>query len=193
MIPVEKQTEPPDFDKKVRQPGLRWLKKNGVPAKSSDLPALWQTLNEELYDRYSGVCAYLAFHFEWVSGASSTDHFVAKSNCPNMAYEWENYRLACLGANRAKNKYDDVLDPFEVRQETFYLNLSNGEIRLNPKLKGQYKKLAEDTINRLGLNSQRLNDMRANHYSQYLRHKDKRTLQELNPFVYYEAKRQGLL
>lgn len=49
---------------------------------------------------------------KWPLGSHSTDHFIAKSSNTGQAYEWSNYRLSCLGANRSKNRFDDVLDPF---------------------------------------------------------------------------------
>lgn len=35
MIPVDPPPEPPDFDKKVRQPGNAWLAKNPDPKKGT--------------------------------------------------------------------------------------------------------------------------------------------------------------
>lgn len=104
MIPVVLQPEPADFDEKVRQPGLRWLTANGInpdnpPPRATALPNYWNRSNRQLWEAYSGMCAYLAIFFEWVTGASSTDHFIAKSRHAGNAYEWNNFRLSCLGAN----------------------------------------------------------------------------------------------
>jgi uncharacterized protein (TIGR02646 family) len=139
------------------------------------------------------VCAYLAIFFEWVTGAASTDHFVAKSKNAADAYEWSNYRLSCLGPNRNKGKFDDVLDPIGLQPDTFVLNLITGEIGPNPALNKDMKASARKTITRLKLNSVEHNQMRAKHYGRYLRKKDESTLKELSPFVWYEAQRQGLL
>lgn len=113
MIPVQEQKEPSHFDAEVRQRGLKWLKDNGIPLdqpppKSSELPPYWQEIQYDLWQAYKGVCAYLCIYFDWPLGASSTDHFTAKSRHAGLAYEWSNYRLSCLGANRSKGKYDDV-------------------------------------------------------------------------------------
>src|SRR5690554_6264660 len=158
MIPVIPQPEPALFDKKVRQPGLAWLAKNDLdpkqpPPDPSKLPAYWSKTNEDLWRAYSGVCAYLSIYFEWVTGASSTDHFIAKSSDAGQAYEWGNYRLSCLGANRNKNKFDDVLDPFLIKPETFELNLANGQIQPGPLLSEDEKQAAQKTIDRLHLDS----------------------------------------
>ncbi len=95
MIPVTIQPEPADFDPNVRVPGHNWLKANGitlnsVPPKGTKLPNKWTHSNKQLWAAYGGVCAYLAIYFEWVTGASSTDHFVAKSRNAGDAYEWNN-------------------------------------------------------------------------------------------------------
>ena len=199
MIPVKAATEPAEFDKKVRQPGLRWLRANGIAAKGpppdpAKLPPYWQTMSMELWKAYAGVCAYLAIYFDWNTGASSTDHFVAKSKNAGATYEWLNYRLACLGANRNKNRFDDILDPFEIEPNTFVLNLASGEIEPNPRKRGNIPKRAKATIARLHLDDPENNAMRAKHYEDYLRHDvSAKHLREQSPFVWYEAKRQGLL
>jgi uncharacterized protein (TIGR02646 family) len=199
MIPVQKQTEPAGFDRDVRQRGIQWLNQhniplNAAPSNASKLPTYWRNYNGQLHDAYSGVCSYLAFYFEFISGASTTDHFIAKSRNAGDAYEWDNYRLACLGANQRKNKYDDVLDPFTMQPETFYLNLVSGEIIVNPAIQNsEYKRTAETTIKRLDLNSPRHKQMRVRYFDEYREHKIESILERYNPFVHYEAKRQGLL
>ncbi|MGA2216505.1 MAG: hypothetical protein ABSG51_00360 [Terracidiphilus sp.] len=198
MIPVALQPEPADFDTQVRQPGLAWLNShnvvmNGPPPNAPKLPAYWSKSNKALWDAYCGTCSYLAIFFEWVTGASSTDHFVAKSKSAGGAYEWNNYRLSCLAPNRNKNKFDDLLDPVGLAQDTFILNLVSGKIRPNSSLSQTQKKLARKTIKRLRLDSPEHAEMRLRHYNRYLRNKDRQTLRELSPFVWYEAQRQGLL
>lgn len=198
MIPVTLQAEPDDFDVKVRRKGHNWLVAKGialnaVPPKASDLPNYWTHSNKQLWKSYTGICAYLAIYFDWVTGAASTDHFVAKSIHAGDAYEWDNYRLSCLGPNRNKGKFDDVLDPIGLQADTFILNLASGEIRPNPLLGNPDKTAARKTIKRLKLDSPDHNAMRAKHFSRYLRGKDVQILKELSPFVWYEAQRQGLL
>lgn len=199
MIPVQLQPEPIDFDVKVRQKGLAWIAKKGfsfnAPApKGTKFPTYWSHSNKQLWTAYSGVCAYLAIYFEWVTGASSTDHFVAKSKDAAQAYEWNNYRLSCLGPNRNKNKYDDVLDPIGLVPNTFELILPTGRIRPSRALTDKADiAAARKSITRLKLDSADHREMRMKHYARYLRSKDAQTLKELSPFVWYEASRQGLL
>ena len=198
MIPVALQPEPADFDVEVRRRGHAWLLKYGIalnaaPSMASALPNYWTHSNKQLWQAYSGVCAYLAIYFEWVTGASSTDHFVAKSRHAGDTYEWNNYRLSCLGPNRNKGRFDDVLDPMGLQPDTFLLNLSNGVIRPNPALGFVNRTAVRKTIARLKLNSSDHKNMRAKHYCRYLQHRHAATLKELSPFVWYEADRQGLL
>jgi uncharacterized protein (TIGR02646 family) len=198
MIRVSLQNEPNNFDTNVRQPGLTWLAGQGIAAngplpKKTKLPAYWSNSNKALWEAYAGTCAYLAIYFEWVTGASSTDHFVAKSKDAGQAYEWSNYRLSCLGPNRNKNKFDDVLDPIGLPDDTFELNLVSGKISPHRDLDKPAAALARKTIRRLKLDSSDHNQMRQRHYNQYLRHNDIQTLKELSPFVWHEAQRLGLL
>lgn len=198
MIPVTLQQEPPDFDVNVRQKGQAWLIANGLvlggpaPPKTK-LPNYWSWSNERLWKAYSGTCAYLAIYYEWPTGASSTDHFVPKSKHVGLAYEWDNYRLSCLGPNRNKNKHLNVLDPVGLAPDTFVLNLVSGAIKPNPLLTAQQRALARNSIRRLKLNSVHHKAMRARHFSEYIAHKHVPILKKYSPFVWYEADRQGLL
>jgi hypothetical protein len=209
MIPVQPQEKPEDFDERVKEKGHAWLREHGIgldaiPFDPSKLPPLWRQYNHYLWTVYKGVCAYLAFYFEFASGAATTDHFIAKSQHAGKAYEWENYRLSCLGANRQKNNFDDLLDPFEIPANTFFLVLESGEIYVNPALdtlNPELVKLAERTKERLQLNHPHNCAMRADHYGWYIALKNdlkstdslQRCLEKQNPFVYSEIKRQRKL
>ncbi len=199
MIPVTLQPEPADFDVNVRQRGQQWLVAQAipfhqVPPDPAALPPYWRDYNQLLWEGYGRTCAYLAIYFEWSIGAHSTDHFVAKSQHAGMAYEWDNYRLASLGANRKKNKFDDVLDPIGLAPDTFVLNLASGGISANQLLVGQQLLDANATIERLKLDAPNLDEMRQRHFSEYITGEINRAyLRRLSPFVWYEASRQGLL
>lgn len=199
MIPVQPQREPLDFARKVRQPGHRWLSDKGIradqpPPDPAALPPLWRECQKSLWNAYAGVCAYLCIYFPWPLGTSSTDHFIAKSREAGQAYEWLNYRLSCLGMNRNKNRFDDILDPFAIDPDTFVLNLASGVIRPNPGLPNGLMVKGEDTIKRLRLDDPETNEMRAGHYSDYLKGDvSPDWLRRNSPFVWHEASRQGLL
>jgi hypothetical protein len=92
MIPVTLQPEPADFDTEVRQKGHGWLRAQGIalnaaPPKASNLPNYWSRSNKQLWEAYSGICAYLSIFFEWSTGAASTDHFTSKSQNAGDAYD----------------------------------------------------------------------------------------------------------
>jgi uncharacterized protein (TIGR02646 family) len=199
MIPVPPQNEPDDFDAKVRKRGRKWLARQRIPLNTpppdpAKLPPYWQACQKQLWKAYRGVCAYLSIRFEWPSGTSTTDHFAAKSRAAGLAYEWSNYRLSCLGMNRNKNRFDDLLDPFEIDHETFVLNLASGEISPNRALHPLLMAKAETTIQRLKLDDPETNLMRAGHYSDYLNEEvSDAYLARTSPFVWHEARRQGLL
>ena len=106
---------------------------------------------DDLHASYNGCCAYLAVFIERVTGGGSVDHFIAKSQRADLAYEWSNYRLACSRMNSRKRDYDDVLDPFEVETGWFRLELVSGRIYPSPGLPDGLKDQVVATIKRLGL------------------------------------------
>jgi hypothetical protein len=201
LIPVAPAPEPAEFNAKVRQPGLDWLHAKGwalneSAPEPSELPPYWRAMNKDLWVAYRGVCAYLCIFFDWSVGATTTDHFVAKSSHAGLAYEWPNYRLSCLGANRRKNRFDDVLDPFTLQCGVFQLNLVNGQVLLNAALPADeaFMQLADSTIKRLGLNDEETKAMRASHVTEYLNgHVSADYLRRHSPFVWLELQRQGML
>ena len=123
MIPVTPQPEPEDFDRLVRQPGRDYLRLH-PDTKPSKLPAYWTRVIHDLWEKYNGICAYLAKYLPEPTGAVTTDHFVAKSKTKEWAYEWSNYRLASLGKNRKKNT-DKVLDPFTLKKAVRIFSYNN--------------------------------------------------------------------
>ena len=199
MIPVTPQPEPEDFDTEVRQKGLRWLAKHDIDITvalppGTELRAYWQSCLKELHRRYGGVCAYLAVFFERTTGAGNVEHFHPKSLRPDLAYEWCNYRLACSAINSRKNNFTDVLDPFEVKDDWFYLELVSGHIFPNPQLPASLQQKIQATIDRLKLDHPDNNEMRAEHYQLYCEGKiTSEYLKGYSPFVWKEADRQGLL
>ena len=191
MIHVEPQSEPADFDKKVRNPGLKFLKDNpDCPA--TELKAYWRNVLHELWEKYHGICAYLAIFFEESTGASSVDHFVPKYKNRKLAYEWSNFRLSCLRAN-VKKHTSEVLDPFTLEENAFVINFSDGSIKPNKNKSLEYQELCQRTIDILSLNDSSNKKMRKSHFDDY--RKDYVSLDFLrrkSPFVYSEIVRQGL-
>ena len=191
MIPVSPQPEPLDFDKKVRKPGNEFLKIH--PANTTDIPPYWHNIEKELWTAYNGICSYFSIYFEIVDGASSVDHFIPKSKAKELAYEWSNYRLACLGANRQKN-LKQVLDPFNVEKDSFFINFVDGEIYVSAEKDATYRDLCEKTITNLNLNCAALKSMRMKHFSNYINKEvSLQYLKTHSPLVYNEIIRQKLI
>lgn len=214
MIPVTLKPEPPDFDQKVRQPGLRALKelvgdptaapRPGPPREkladrledipSDKLPPAWRECLDDLYRAYEGICAYTCFKIEKVTGNRTVDHFVPRKGGAVHAYEWSNYRLACGRVNSIKGaaQSTEVLDPFEVKEEWFELCLVDFAPRARKGLSDELRDRIEKTIRRLNLDAQEfrerhednLNDFRSGDISFAY-------LQKTNPFLARELVRQG--
>ncbi|MCW8206724.1 hypothetical protein D8B24_06615 [Verminephrobacter aporrectodeae subsp. tuberculatae] len=199
MIPVAAQPEPPTFDAMVRRKGLAHLAKKGfspnqpLPPKA-DITPYWRACLPDLHQAYGGVCAYLGIFLERVVGGGSVDHFIAKSTHAGLAYEWSNYRLACSRMNSRKREYSDVLDPFSMAPDLFFLELASGRIYPNPDLDAPQMRRVKKTIKRLDLDDPLCRDLRTRWYQDYLEHSLPAVyLKEKSPFVWYEADRQGLL
>lgn len=199
MIHVEPQPEPADFESKVRRKGLAYLRRKKI-AFDRPLPTgiemkpYWRDCLDDLHAKYRGICAYLSVFIERVTGSASIDHFVAKSKCPDLIYEWSNYRLACSVMNSRKRQYEDVLDPFEIEDGWFRLEPVSGRIYPNPELGDSEKTAVQRTIDRLGLDDSGNRELRARHVYEYCTGGcNSEFLRRYSPFVYFEVVRNGLL
>ncbi|HEX5752490.1 MAG TPA: hypothetical protein VFZ09_40165 [Archangium sp.] len=195
MIHVEPQPEPRDFDAKVRRPGRKVLTRS--PQK---MPELWRKCLGQLWDAYGGICSYLCVRIAPGTGSRTVEHLAPKSQNPRLAYEWSNFRLVCSLMNARKGVFEDVLDPFDVQDGWFILELSSLEVLPAPELKASVRRRVLDTIHRLRLNDRECRKAREEHYDAYLRHlRDPsegltfKQLMEWSPFVAMELKRQGLV
>ncbi len=192
MIPVAPQAEPADFQEKVRVPGQKWLIENRQRDFSGgDMPPYWRACLPQLYDAYHGVCGYLAVYFERACGAASTDHFIAKSGQPELAYEWHNFRLACTAMNAKKHAWDDVLDPFAVLSGWFCLELVSGRIFPDPALDESLRAKVQATIDRLGLDDAIYRTVRVRHLSDFQQgFYVEDYFARISPFVHAQWRRQ---
>jgi len=209
VIRVEPQPEPPDFDEKVRKPGLRALAElRGQPAEkrpgpkrevkdsiqSKDLPDYWTKSLEDLHRAYRGICAYLCIHIPHAVGSRTTDHFSAKSPRispkPEDAYEWSNYRLACSLMNTRKGT-KTVIDPFTIDGPWFELDLSTLGIRPNSELPETLRERVQTTIDELGLDGDECRKAREHWYQPYIEGEITFSfLQRMCPFLAGEIVRQ---
>ena len=222
MIPVALATEPPRFEQTVRAPGLRALAEmvGKAPAQprtkgrafkqrkdrggvlisredalpSTEFPAYWTEVLDDLMDLYNEVCAYSCFRIHPVTGGRSVDHMAPKSLAWDRVYEWDNYCLCCSLMNANKGAFDDVLDPFEVEDGWFVLELVGYQVLPAKGLDEARASRVKATIDRLKLNSPRCRKTREEHVQDYIDGDVSfGVLLRESPFVAAELRRQGRL
>jgi hypothetical protein len=150
MIRVAQQPEYPLFDVEVRQPGTTFLATNPNPS-SQDFKkkSYWSKAAPHLHAAYSGICAYTAMY---LPQQGSVDHFHPKTIHPHLAYEWSNYRLATGRVNSSKGNLTDILDPFEVENDWFFMDIPSCMVKPNPALDQPLRMRISHTINSLRFN-----------------------------------------
>lgn len=187
MIHVERQPEPDDFDARVRQPGRSALAELvGQPPtvqrpgprrnkladriedlRHGDLPPFWRHCLPQLAEAYRRICAYSCLYVEPITGSDTVDHYVPKSLDARMAYEWGNYRFACSRMNARKGVAAEVLDPFEVQDGWFQLDLVRFQLQPAPGLSAEVIARIELTIRLLGLDDEDCKHSRASWFENY--------------------------
>lgn len=190
MIPIQQKPEPLDFNTHVRIPGVQFLSKVCCPtSKQWKKNNYWTHCSQNLYSAYEGICAYTGI---WVSKSSSTvDHFIPKSNNPQLAYEWSNYRLACDKANN--NKSDEkILDPFQISNDWFLLNFPSLLVHPSKNLSTSDYDKVKKTIDILKLNNECFIEDRLHWLNEYIYNLDFDFLKRHAPFIAYELQRQGI-
>jgi hypothetical protein len=141
---------------------------------------------------YNRICAYSCFRIHPVTGGRSVDHMAPRSCAHDKVYEWSNYRLASSLLNERKKDFSDVLDPFEIMDGWFQLNLLGFEVVPARELVPKIRTRVQQTIDRLGLNDFRSSRERdAENY--WARKVSLAVLTEESPFVAKELRRQGRL
>ena len=151
MIPVLPQTEYADFDVKVRQPGIAFLRVNPGPnSREFKKHEYWRKAASHLHAAYDKRCAYTT---KRLVHTGSVDHFLPKSSHPHLAYEWDNYRLARQTINTRKGDRAIVVDPFMVQYGWFTLELPSCLIKAADELDRAQRVQINSTINSLQLNS----------------------------------------
>ncbi len=170
MIYVTPPPEPPDFDRRARQPGQTWLDKNlpenGKLPKGKRPPAKWTPFKSRLAGGFHYRCGYSAMH----EPVGTVDHYLSCENHPDLAYEWRNYRYASAWINASKGTLDDqVLDPFEVQDEWFEILLPSLQLVLTDAVPSEERQRAECTLERLHLrDDERVIRQRQQWYDLYL-------------------------
>jgi hypothetical protein len=150
MIQVLPQPEYPGFNAEVRAPGAAFLALNPQPTSEEFRKKnFWSKAAKELHAAYSGVCAYTAIY---LPDQGSVDHFLPKTSHPNLAYEWDNYRLASGRVNSQKANQINILDPFQIQNDWFFMDIPACLLRANPALEKPLRAQISGTINSLRLN-----------------------------------------
>lgn len=163
-----------------------------VDLPSSEFPVYWTEALDDLMEAYGHVCAYSCFRIHPVTGSRSVDHMAPKSRAWDRVYEWTNYRLACSLLNARKREFDDVLDPFEVRNGWFVIDLVGFQVLPSRSLGASTRAQVQDTIDRLGLDDFRSSRERdaENYWAGKVSFE---VLMEESPFVAMELRRQNRL
>lgn len=214
MIPVKPAPEPADFDAKVRRKGLaaiaelvgespklvrRGRRRKAIAARREHLPAssfppFWSDALDDLLLAYERRCAYLAADLGPATGNASVDHLVAKSRAWDQVYEWKNYRLCAGLINAKKGDRTAPLDPFEIGEGWFGLELVGFQVVRGPRAPRAKLGAIDETISTLGLNLRDCCQLRERYVTDYqqgdisLHYLTKRA-----PFVALELRRQGAL
>jgi uncharacterized protein (TIGR02646 family) len=157
VIRIQRLTPPTRYASKVRDKGGRFL--NRIPRPSAQdfrKHSYWREVHKDLYIGYGGICAYCA---SWTPRKqspgvdhTSIDHFIPKSVEPNLAYEWDNFRLCRSRLNQNKDDNTDVIDPLQVENGWFCLDFLTFLIKPNVESPMGIQNLVQQTIDRLLLN-----------------------------------------
>lgn len=207
MIPVTLAPEPANFDKRVRQPGRRFLERHRV--KQGDPPPAnfswrryWSRAIPMLHASYHDICAYLAVYLNPdVDGSGnregSVEHFVPKAQDAWLAYEWDNYLLADRRVNSTRGQ-EKLTCPYDLDFYPFELMLDTGMIAVSEDLTFEQEDEAYEILDALNLDKEIYDIERAEYYARYSdrSREDALTNAEIAryaPFIWYEIQRQGLV
>ena len=193
MIPVQLQSEPEDFFERVTKDGKKFLLLNPQPTSQEwKGKEYWQRALPDMRQAYQRVCAYCCHWIPHSTGSHSIDHFVPKSQQPDLAYDWANFRYVSSRFNSRKGT-KAILDPFKILNESFIIDFSSFLIHPNSDLSPDKQVEVRETIKCLKLNSDDdLVTERQTYFFEYqtgeisFEHLEKRA-----PFIAYEVLRQG--
>ena len=192
MIPVKKQPEPRNFYKKVQEKGEKILAQNPHP-RGKQLKPYWKAILPELYQAYSGICAYTCHWIPDDTGSKTVEHFKPKDLYPKLAYSWDNYRLVCGTLNGRKGNNEDVLDPFTLQDGWFIIHFPSLQVKPGDNLKKTEAESVVKTIKRLKLNDETCIRGRRSWLEPYIMGiYDINYLEEKAPFLARELKRQNI-
>ena len=211
MIPIELAPEPSDFDEKVRQKGLnaineligqpttkvrRGRRRKKIADSKSEIPPdkfppFWRDALDDMLRSYHRICAYMCVYIEKGTGAASIDHVIPKSKNWEQIYEWNNYRLASSIMNSRKAAIEDILDPVDIKEGWFTIELTAFQVCPANGLEETITKQILNTIERLQLNHIECRELREEYVLAYWEKEISwNYLQKRAPFIASELKRQ---
>jgi hypothetical protein len=214
MMRVAPAPEPPHFERLVRSPGLRAIaelvgetpapprrgprrrkvadRREAIP--SDAFPPFWREVLPDLFTAYRRICGYTCLYIEQITGGASVDHMVPRARAWDRVYEWENYRLVCALMNSRKKEAENVLDPFEVSDDWFALELFSYQIVPGAGAVGEIRERVERTLRLLGLNDEICRRARQEYADCYLAGEIRLDhLQRRAPLIARELRRHGKL
>lgn len=193
MIRISAQPEPPNFDLLVRRPGRKYLARYPRPTeKQFRSHSYWTRILGELHSRYNGICAYSCHWIAFDTGSKQVEHFLPKSEHPQLAYEWSNYRLVC-GILNGRKGTRNVLDPFTIEDGWFIIGFPSLLVMPSASLEPEIAQQIHETIGILGLNDEgTCMKTRAKYVEDYCKRRITYDhLIEEAPFLAKELARQG--
>lgn len=193
MIHVDLMPEPEDFDVNVRIPGNAFLSRTPHPGtKQWQHHHYWGKCSSQLYNAYHGICAYSGEWFSRTTTTVSVDHFYPKSGYPELAYEWDNYRLTTQVMNNYKGD-KIILDPFQIQNGDLCLDFPSCLVKPRRTMTPAEKSKALLTIQTLHLNDEEQASRRCEIVTDYiLGHISRTFLEKRYPYIAEELDRQGL-
>ncbi len=193
MINITIKPEPDIFDREIRTKGKSFLKITPSPNQAQwKQHNYWIKAIGHMRTAYSGICAYCCHWIPYDTGAPTIEHFKAKDDFPDLAYEWSNYRFVSSILNGRKGKRI-IIDPFEINNGFFVIDFPSLLVKLG-NVPDDKKEIAKYTIDILKLNDESTCLKQRKHWLEvYITTKDFQFLKEHAPFIAIEIERQGLI
>ncbi|MBK7536784.1 MAG: hypothetical protein IPI49_15755 [Myxococcales bacterium] len=174
MIRFDRVPKPEGFDN-AAQRGKEWL---GSPpdARAKKRPSCWLDLvpgsttvrfRDKLAEGFRYLCGYSAMYVP----NGEVDHIVSETEDPTRLYDWENYRYADGWINASKKALpaNEVLDPFEVRDDWFEIILPSLQLVMTEAVPEELRDRARTMLDRMHLaHDERVLRQRREWYRMYL-------------------------
>lgn len=204
MIPVSRAPEPESFDRRVRQPGQSFLRRERIQQGDPAPERLrwndsWRRSIRMLHIAYADTCAYLGSYLnpKVVDGRreGSVEHFVRKADDAWKAYEWSNFLLADGRVNTGRDhSLDPITCPFDLDFYPFELILESGMIDVADGLTEEQEEKAYRLLDALHLDDEVYDRERAEYYASYTDGTlSDAAIAQYAPFIWHEIQRQGLV